>query len=137
MKKVGKTARPFRYDLNQIPSDYTVEVRNRFKGLDLIECLMNYGMRFMTVQETGIKTIPMEKKCKKAKWLSGEALQIAVKRREAKSKGEKERYTHLNAEFQRIARRDKKAFLSDQCKEIEANNRMGKTRDLFKKIRDF
>ena len=87
------------------------------------------------VQETGIKAIPMEKKCKKAKWLSGEALQIAVKRREAKSKGEKKRYKHLNAEFQRIARRDKKAFLSDQCKEIEENNRMGKTRDLFKKIR--
>ena len=86
------------------------------------------------VQETGIKTIPMEKKCKKAKWLSEEALQIAVKRREAKSKGEKERYKHLNAEFQRIARRDKKAFFSDQCKEIEENNRMG--RDLFKKIRD-
>ena len=85
------------------------------------------------VQETGIKTIPMEKKCKKAKWPSGEALQIAVKRREAKSKGKKERYTHLNAEFQRIARRDKQAFLSDQCKEIEDNNRMGKTRDLFKK----
>ena len=88
------------------------------------------------VQETGSKTISVEKKCKKAKWLSGEALQISVKRREAKSKGEKERYTHLNAEFQRIARRDKKAFLSDQCKEIEENNRMGKTRDLFKKIRD-
>ena len=88
------------------------------------------------VQETGIKTIPMEKKCKKAKWLSGEALQIAVKRREAKSKREKERYKHLNAEFQRIARRDKKAFLSNQCKEIEENNRMGKTRDLFKKMRD-
>ena len=88
------------------------------------------------VQETGIKTITMEKKCKKAKWLSGEALHIAVKRREAKSKGEKARYSHLNAEFQRIARRDKKAFLSDQCKEIEENNRMGKTRDLFKKIRD-
>ena len=87
-------------------------------------------------QETGIKTIPMEKKCKKAKWLSGEGLQIAVKRREAKSKGEKERYKHLNAEFQRIARRDKKAFLSDQGKEIEENNRMGKPRDLFKKIRD-
>ena len=87
------------------------------------------------VQETGIKTIPMEKKCKKAKWLSGEALQISVKRREAKSKGQKERYKHLNAEFQRIARRDK-AFFSDQCKEIEENNRMGKTRDLFKKIRD-
>ena len=89
------------------------------------------------VQETGIKTIPMEKKCKKAKWLSGEDLQIAVKRREVKSKGEKERYKDLNAEFQRIARRDlKKAFLIDQCKEIEENNRMGKTRDLFKKIRD-
>ena len=82
------------------------------------------------VQETGIKTIPMEKKCKKAKWLSGEALQIAVERREAKSKGEKERYTHLNAEFQRIARRDKKAFLSDQCKEIEENNRTGKTKQI-------
>ena len=88
------------------------------------------------IQETGIKTIPMKKKCKKVKWLSEEALQIALKRREVKSKGEKERYTHLNAEFQRIARRDKKAFLSDQCKEIEENNRMGKTRDLFKKIRD-
>ena len=85
------------------------------------------------VQETGIKTIPMEKKCKKAKWLSEEALQITEKIREAKGKGEKERYTHLNAEFQRIARRDKKAFLSDQCKEIEENNRMGKTRDLLKK----
>ena len=89
-----------------------------------------------TVQEIGIKTISKKKKCKKAKWLSEEALQIAVKRRKAKSKGEKERYTHLNAEFQRTARRDKKAFLSDQCKEIEENNRMQKTRDLFKKIRD-
>ena len=88
------------------------------------------------VQEIGIKTIPMEKKCKKAKWLSEKALQIAVKWREAKSKGKKERYSHLNTEFQRIARRDKKAFLSDQCKEIEENNRIGKTRDLFKKIRD-
>ena len=88
------------------------------------------------VQETGIKTIPKIKKCKKAKWLSEEALQIAEERREAKGKGEKERYTHLNAEFQRIARRDKKAFLSDQCKEIDVNNRMGKTRDLFMKIRD-
>ena len=88
------------------------------------------------VQETGIKTIRMEKKCKKAKCLSGEALQTAVQRREAKSKGEKERYKHLNADFQRIARRDKKAFFSDQCKEIEENNRMGRTRDLFKKIRD-
>ena len=88
------------------------------------------------VQETGIKTIPKKKKCEKAKWLSEEALQIALKRREAKSKEEKERYKHLNAEFQRIARRDKKAFFSDQCKEIEENSRMGKTRDLFKKIRD-
>ena len=88
------------------------------------------------VQETGIKTIPKKKKCKKAKWLSEEALQIAVKRREAKSKDEKVRYTHLNAEFQRIVRREKKAFLSDQCKEAEENNRMGKTRDRFKKIRD-
>ena len=98
MKKVEKTTRPFRYNLNQIPNDYTVEVRNRFKGLDLIECLVNYGD---IVQETRIKTIPTEKKYKKAKWLSGEALQIAVKRREAKRKGEKERCTHLNAEFQR------------------------------------
>ena len=138
MKKVEKTTRPFRYDLNQIPYDYTVEVRNRFKGLDLIDRVpdeLRMEVRD-TVQETGIKTIPRKNKCKKAKWLSEEALQIAVKRRAAKSKGEKERYTHLNAEFQRIARRDKKAFLSDQCKEIEGNNRMGKTRDLFKKIRD-
>ena len=89
-----------------------------------------------TVQETGIKTIPKKKKCKKAKWLSEEALQIALKRREAKNKGENERYTHLSVESQRIARRDKTAFLRDQCKEIEENNRMGKTRDLFKKIRD-
>ena len=98
---------------------------------------MNYGWRFVTLyKETGIKTTPKKKKCKKAKWLSEEALKIAVKRRQVKSKREKERYTHLNAEFQRIARRDKKAFLRDQCKEIEENNRMGKTRELFKKIRD-
>ena len=97
---------------------------------------MNYGWRFLTLYRTGIKTILMEKKCKRTKWLSEEGLQIAAKRREAKSKGEKERYTHLNAEFQRIARRDKKAFLRDQCKEIEENNRIGKTRDLFKKTRD-
>jgi len=138
LKKVEKTTGPFRYDLNQIPYDYTVEVRNRFKGLDLIDRLPDelwMGVRD-TVQETGSKTIPMEKKCKKAKWLSEEALQIAVKRREVKSKGEKVRYNHLNVEFQIIARRDKKAFLSDQCKEIEENNRMGKTRDLLKKIRD-
>ena len=97
---------------------------------------MNYGLRFVTLyRRTGIKTIPMEKKCKKAKSLSGEALQIAV-RREVKSKGEKKRYIHLNAEFQRIARRNKKAFLNDQCKEIEEKNKMRKTRDLFKKIRD-
>ena len=130
--------RLFRYNLNQIPYDYTVEVRNRFKGLVLIDRVSDelwLEVRDI-VQETGIKTIPMEKKCKKAKWLSGEALQIAVKRREVKSQGEKERYKHLNAEFQRIVRRDKKAFFSDQCKEIEENNRMGKTRDLFKKIRD-
>ena len=138
MKKVGKTTRPFRYDLNQIPYDYTVEVRNRFKGLDMIDSVPDelWTEVHDIAQETGIKTIPVEKKRKKAKWLSGEALQIAVKRREAKSKGEKERYKHLNAEFQRIARRDKKAFLSDQCKEIEENNRLGKTRDLFQKIRD-
>ena len=118
--------------------DYAVEVRNRFKGLDLIDREPNelWTEVHDIVQETEIKTIPMEKKCKKAKWLSEEALQIAVKRREAKSKGEKERYSHLNAEFQRIARRDEKAFLSDQCKEIEENNRMGKTTDLLKKIRD-
>ena len=98
---------------------------------------MNYGQRFMTMYgRQGIKTIPMEKKCKKAKWLSEEALQIAVKRRESKSKGEKERYTHLNADFQRKARKDKKTFLCEQCKEIEGNNKMGKTRDLFKKIKD-
>ena len=105
-----------------------MEVRNRFKGLDLIDRVPDelWNEVHDIVQETGIKTIPMEKKCKKAKWLFGEALQIAVKRREVKSKGEKERYTHLNAELQRIARRDKKAFLSDQCKEIKENNRMGR-----------
>ena len=103
----------------------------------MIKCLMKYGTEVPDiVQEIGIKTIPMEKSCKKAKWLSEEDLQIAVKRREAKSKGEKERYKHLNAEFQRIARKNKKAFFSNQRKEIEENNRMGKTRDLFKKIRD-
>ena len=115
-----------------------MEVRNRFNGLDLIDRVPDELWNEVRdiVQETGIKTITMEKKCQKAKWLSREALQIAVKRRGAKRKGEKERYKHLNAEFQRIATRDKKAFFRDQCKEIEANNRMGKTRDLFKKIRD-
>ena len=126
MKKVGKTTRPFRDDLNQIPYDYTVEVRNRFKGLDMIGRVPDelWTEVHDIVQETGIKTIPMEKKCKKAKWLSQEALQIAVKRREVKSKREKERYKYLNAEIKRIARRDKKAFLSDQRKEIEEKNRM-------------
>ena len=121
LKKVGKTTRPFQYDLNQIPYDYTVEVRNRFKGLNFIDRVPEelWTEVHDIVQETGSKTICKKKKCKKAKWLSEEALQIAVKRRDAGSKGEKERYTHLNAEFQRIARRDKKAFLSDQCKEIE------------------
>ena len=124
LKKVGKTTRPFRYSLNQIPYDYTVDVRNRFNGLDLIDRVPDELWTEVRniVQETGIKTIRVGKKCKKANWLSGEALQIAVKRREVKSKGEKEKYKHLNAEFQRIARRDKKAFLSDQCKEIKENN---------------
>ena len=119
MKIGGKTTRPFGYDLNQIPNNYTVEVRNRFKGLDLIDRVPDelwMEVRHI-VQETEIKTILKKKKCKKSKWLSGEALQIAVKRREVKSKGEKERYTHSNVELQRIARRDKKAFISDQCKE--------------------
>ena len=112
-------------------------MRNRFKGLDLIECLKNYGQRFVTLyRRQGSRPSPRKKKCKRAKWLPEKALQIAEKRREVKGKGEKERYTYLNAEFQRILRRGKKAFLSDQCKEIEENNRMGKTRDLFKKIRD-
>ena len=128
LKKVGKTTRPFRYDLNQIPYDYTMEVRNRFKGLVLIDRVP--GELWMDVcdivQETGIKIIPIEKKCKKAKWLSEEALQIAVKRREVKNKGEKERYSHLNAEFQRIARRDKKAFLRNQCKEIKEETEWGR-----------
>ena len=116
----------------------TVEVTNRFKGLDLIDKVPEELWTEVRdiVQEAVIKTIPKKTKCKKAKWLFEEVLQIAEKRREAKGKAEKERYTHLNAEFQRIARRDKKAFLSDQCKEIEGNNEMGKTRDLFKKIRD-
>ena len=117
MKKVGKTTRSFRYDLNQIPYDYTVEVTNRFKGLDLIDRMPEELWTEVCdiVQEAVIKTIPKEKKCKKAKWLSEEALQIAEKR-EAKGKREKERYTYLNAEFQRTARRDKKAFFNDQYK---------------------
>ena len=121
LRKVGKTTRPFRYDLNQIPYDYTVEVTNRFKGIDLVDRVpKELWMEVCDiVQEAVIKTIPKKKKHKKVKRLSEEALQIVVKRREVKGKGEKGRYTHLNAEFQRIARRDKKAFFSDQCKEIE------------------
>ena len=113
-------------------------MRNRFKGLDQIEKVPEELWMEIhdTVQEAGIKTIPKKQKCKRAKWLSEEALQIPVKRREVKSKAEKERYTHLNAEFQRIAKTDRKAFLSDHCKEIGENNRMGKTRDFFKKSRD-
>ena len=114
-----------------------MEVTNRLKVLDLIGRVPEeVWMQFHDIVQEAIKTMPKKKKCKKAKWLSGEALQIALKRREVKSKGEKERYKHLKADFQRIARRDTKAFLSDQCKEIEENNRMGKTRDFFNKIRD-
>ena len=128
---MGKTTRPFRYDLSQILYDYTVQLTNRSKGIDLIhrvpdELLMEVCN---VIQETVTKTIPKKKKCKKAKWLSEEALKKAEKRREAKGEGEKERYTDLNAEFQRTARRNKKAFLSDQCKETEENSRMGKTRE--------
>ena len=138
MKKVGKITRPFRYDLYQVPYEYIVEVTTRFKGLDLIDRVPKelWTEVHDILQEAVIKTIPKRKKCKKAKWLSEEALQRVEKRREVKGKGEKERQVHLNAEFQRIARRDKTASLSGQCKEIEENNRMGKTRDLFKKIRD-
>ena len=130
LKKVRKTTRPFWSDLNQTPYDYAVTVQNRLKGLDLIDRVPEELWMEIhdIVQEAVIKTIPKKKKCKKAKWLSDEALQIAEKRREAKGKGEKERFAHLNAEFQRIARRDKKAFLSDRCREIEENNKMGKTR---------
>ena len=137
-KKVRKPPKPLRYDLIQIPNNYTVEVRNRFKELYLIDRMPDELWVEVPhiVQETRGNTIPKKNKCKKAKWLSEEALQIAVKRREAKSKGEKERYTRLNAELQRRARRDKKAFLRDQCKEIEEDNKMGKTTDLFKKTRD-
>ena len=138
MKKVGKATRLFRYDLNQIPNKYTVKVTNRFKGSDLID----RGPKELRmevhdiVQEAVIKIIPKKKKPKKANWLSEDALQIAEERREGKGKGEKQRYIHLNAEFQRIVRRGRKAFLSDQCKEIEEKNRMGKSSDLFRKIRD-
>ena len=138
LKKVRKTTSSFRYELNQIPNDYIVEVKNRYKGLDLIDRVPDelWTEVLDIVQEIGSKNIPKKKKYKKAKWLSEEDLQIAVKRREAKSKGENERYSNLNAEFQRIARRDKKSFLSDWCEEIEENNRMVRSRDLFKMIRD-
>ena len=134
MKKVGKTTTSFRYDLNQIPHDYIVRVTNRFKGLDLIDRVPEelWTEVHNIVEQAVTKTLSKKNKCKKVKMLSVED----KKRREMKGKGEKERYTHLNAEFQRTARRDKKAFLKDQCKEIEENNRMGKTSNLFKKIRD-
>ena len=135
MKKVGETTRPFRSDLNQIPYDYTVEVRNRFKGLDLIDRVPEELWTEVCdiVQEVVIKTILKKNKCKKAKQLSEETLQIAVKRREVKGKGN---IPPFECRGPRIARRYKKAFLSDRCKEIEKNNRMGTTKDLFKKIRD-
>ena len=139
LKRVGKTTRPFRYGLNQIPYDYTVEVTNRFKGLDLVDRVPEELWREVhnTVQEVVTKTIPQKKKCKKAKWLPEEALkQLRKNDKQAKGKGKRERHNQLSAEFQRIARRDKKVFLNEQCKEVEENNRMEKTRDLFKKIRD-
>ena len=128
LKKVGKTTRPYRYALNQIPYIYTVEVTNRFKGLDLINRVLEelWTEVHDIIWEAGIKIIPKKKKYKKAKWFPEEALQIAENRRDVKGKGEKDWYTHLNAQFQRKARRDKKGFLSDQCKETEENNRMGK-----------
>ena len=135
LKKVGKTIWPFRYDLNQIPYDYTVEVRNRFKGLDLIECLMNYGWRFGTLYRRRDPPSPRKKNAKKENGCLRRPYKWLWKEEKPKAK-EKRKATHLNAEFQRIARRDKKAFLNDQYKEIEENNRMGKTRDLFKNIRD-
>ena len=133
MKKVGKTTGPFRYDVNQIPYDYTVEVTNRFKVLDLVDIVPEelWIEVHDIVQEAVTKTTSKKKKCKLAKWLYEEALQTAMKHREAKGKGEKEICIHLNAEFQRRARRDRKAFLSDQYKEREENNRMGRTRDLL------
>ena len=138
MKKVGKTTRPFRCDLNQISYDYIVEVMNRFKKLDLVDRVPEelWAEIHNIIQLVVTKTISKKKKHKKVKWLSEEALQIAKERRKVKSKAERERYTQLNAEFQRIARRDKKAFLNEQCKEVEENNRMRKNRNLFKEIKD-
>ena len=135
MKKVGKTIRPFRYDLNQIPYDYTVEVRNKFKGLDLTDRVPDELWTEVrdTVQEIGIKTIPKKKKCKKSKMAVWGGLTNSCEKKRSEKQRREERYTHLNTEFQRIARRDK-VFLSDQRKEIEESNRMEKTRDHFKKI---
>ena len=136
LKKLGKTTRSFRYDLSQISYDYMVEIMNRLKGLDLVDTVSEELRTEVpnTVQEAVTKTIPKKKKCKKANWLSEEALQIAEKIREVKGKGERERYAHLNAEFQRKARRDKKAFLVEQCKEIEENNRMKKIESSSRKL---
>ena len=139
MNNIGKATRQLSYDLNQIPYDYTVEVMNRFKVLDLVDRVPKdpWTEVHNIVQEAVTKIFPKgEKKCK-AKWLSEEALQIVEKRREVEGKEERERYTQMNAEFQRTARRYKNTFFSEQCKEIEENNRMGKARDLFKKIGDF
>ena len=138
MKKVGKTTRPFRSDLNQIPCDCIVEVTNRFKGLDLVDRVPEelWMEVYNIVQEAMTKTIPKKKKCKKAKWLFDEALQIAKERREMRGKEERERYTQLNAEFWRPAGRHKKGFLNEQCKVVEENNRVGRTRDIFKKTGD-
>ena len=133
LKKVGKTTRPVRYDLNQIPYDFTVGVTNRFKGLDLIECLMNYGQRFLTLYRRQESRPSPKKEMQKSIMAVWGGLTNSCEKKRSKRK--KERYTHLNAAFQRIARRDKKAFLSDQCKEIEKNNRIGIT-DFFKKIRN-
>ena len=136
MEEIGKTTRPFKYDLNQIPYDYTVEVTSRFKGLGLVARMpeVSWTEVYNTVQEAVMKTIPKKKKCKKAKWLSEECFQIAEERWEVKGKRKWKRYTQLNAELQGRARRDKKAFLNQQCRETEENNR--KTRDLFRKIGD-
>ena len=138
MKKVGKTTIPFRYDLNQIPYDYSVEMTNTFKGLDMVDRVPEEPWMEVhnIVQEVVTKTIPKKKKCKKAKWLSEEALQTAEKRREVKGKGEREMYTQLNTKFQRTAKRDKKSLLKKTMQRNRENNKRGKTRDLFKKIRD-
>ena len=138
LKKVGKIMRSFRHDQNQIPFDYIVDVINWFSQLSLVDRVPEelWTQVCTILQEVVTKTMPKKRKCKKAKCLSEEVLQIAEKRREVKGKGERERYTQLNAEFRRIAKRDKTAFLSDQCKEIEENNRTGRTRELLKKIGD-